>query len=56
MNKRVPGYPFTHLGQKEWIKDFIRYCRKHPKINGAFYWSPEMYLEPSFIRKLPKEK
>jgi hypothetical protein len=56
MNKRVPGYPFTHLGQKEWIKDFIRYCRKHPKINEAFYWSPEMCLEPSFIRKLPKEK
>jgi len=56
MNKQVPGYPFTPLGQKEWIKDFIRYCRKHPKINGAFYWSPEMYLEPSFIRKLSKEK
>jgi arabinogalactan endo-1,4-beta-galactosidase len=56
MNKQVSGYPFTPEGQKNWIEDFLHYCREHPKINGAFYWSPEMYLDPSFVKRLPKEK
>jgi len=54
MNKQLSEYPFTPEGQKEWIVDFLSYCHKHPRIIGAFYWSPEMYLEPSSAKAFPK--
>jgi len=44
MKKPVPRYPLTPQGQRDWVRDFLAYCSKHPRITGAFYWSPEMYL------------
>jgi arabinogalactan endo-1,4-beta-galactosidase len=40
-NKPAEGYPLTEPGQARWITDFLAFCRHHPDIRGAFYWSPE---------------
>jgi arabinogalactan endo-1,4-beta-galactosidase len=40
-NKPVDDYPLTEAGQARWIADFLAFCRQHPYIQGAFYWSPE---------------
>lgn len=47
INKQISQYPFTPEGQMKWIMDFLSYCQRHPNITGSFYWSPEMYLDPS---------
>jgi arabinogalactan endo-1,4-beta-galactosidase len=44
-NREVAGYPIGAAGQKKWIADFLAFCRGHPGIRGAFYWSPEWYPE-----------
>ncbi|MGZ5537932.1 MAG: glycosyl hydrolase 53 family protein [Chthoniobacterales bacterium] len=41
----VPGYPLTPEGQEKWLGDFVAFCTHHPKIAGAFYWSPEWFGE-----------
>jgi len=38
---RWTAYPLTEGGQARWIADFLAFCRRHPDIWGAFYWSPE---------------
>jgi arabinogalactan endo-1,4-beta-galactosidase len=40
-NKPVDGYSLTEADQARWIADFLAFCRRHPAIRGAFYWSPE---------------
>jgi arabinogalactan endo-1,4-beta-galactosidase len=40
-NKPVEGYPLDEAGQARWTADFLAFCRRHPCIRGAFYWSPE---------------
>ena len=41
----VPGYALTPEGQQRWLSDFLKFCMAHPKIAGAFYWSPEWHGE-----------
>jgi arabinogalactan endo-1,4-beta-galactosidase len=41
----VPGYALTPEGQQRWLTDFLKFCIAHPKIAGAFYWSPEWHGE-----------
>jgi len=42
-NREVPGYPLSEAGQAAWVADFLAFCREHPLIAGAYYWSPEWY-------------
>ena len=44
-NNVASGYPLSEMGQKEWINDFLSFCRKENNIKGSFYWSPEWYSE-----------
>ena len=41
----VPGYPLTPEGQRHWLADFLKWCRRNPDIQGVYYWSPELYGE-----------
>lgn len=42
----VPGYPLSPEGQRDWIRDFLRFCAGRPEVAGVFYWSPEWYISP----------
>lgn len=54
MNRQVPGYPFTREGQARWIRDFLAFCRRSG-VEGAFYWSPEVYLTHRCRVRAPPE-
>ena len=41
----VPGYPLTPEGQRHWLADFLKWCRRNPDIHAVYYWSPEWYGE-----------
>ena len=34
-------YPYTNAGQKAFTADLITLLKKHPKVNGIFWWYPE---------------
>lgn len=43
-NNEVKNYPLSHEGQKEWLVDFLNWCKDHSYITGTFYFSPEFYM------------
>lgn len=42
------GYPLTPEGQRDWIRDFLKFVMETPEVSGCIYFYPEYY--PNFSR------
>jgi len=40
----VHGYPFTPVGQAEWVRDFLRRVATNRAITTVFYFYPDNFL------------
>ena len=41
MGDRDQGYALTNEGQRQFTADLITMLKKHPAVNGLFWWYPE---------------
>jgi len=46
LNVPVQGYPLTPEGQSAWLRDLLLTVSSDPRVQGYFYFSPELYHHP----------